>query len=73
MRPLLKNVWRTISAKEYMSNPAIKKRAAPKNAVEKIDVKSKVAAKKWLNILGIPIGALIITIREKLNVIHKVQ
>jgi len=30
------------------NSPAVKKCAAPKNAVVKKDVKSKVAAKKWL-------------------------
>jgi len=32
--------------KEVKSNPTVKKGAAPKNAVMKKDVKSKVAAKK---------------------------
>ena len=34
--------------KEVKSNPAVKKVGGPKNAVVKKDVKSKVAAKKWL-------------------------
>jgi len=34
--------------KEVKSNPAVKKVCDSKNAVVKKDVKSKVAAKKWL-------------------------
>jgi len=34
--------------KEVKSNPAVKKVCGPKNSVMKKDMKSKVAAKKWL-------------------------
>jgi len=34
--------------KEVKSNPAVKKVCGPKKVIVKKDVKSKVAAKKWL-------------------------
>jgi len=34
--------------KEVKSNPTVKKVCGPKKAIVKIDVKSKVVAKKWL-------------------------
>jgi len=37
-----------ILEQESISNPAVKKGCGPKKAIVKKDVKSKMAAKKWL-------------------------
>jgi len=42
------SAYSKVHANLIQNNPAVKKGAAPKKAIVKKDVKSKVAAKKWL-------------------------